>query len=126
MHSHRSNTKLLWFSSLLKNYWLYTMKIVLYNHILTFYYSNVNTVFIHSLCVHVHTSSTGVNIREVLIVEVWLIQLAKRLELHLSILEEIQFGEKSQTYKPELESTHEQTPKYLVPLLLLCLGVIMK
>lgn len=91
-------------------------------------HANSHIVFIHSVCVcvYAHTSSTRVNIREVLIVEVWLIQLAKRLKLHLSILEEIQFGEECQTHKPELEATHEHTPKYLVPLLLFCLGGIIK
>lgn len=93
-------------------------------------HSNSHIVFIHSVCVyvcvHAHTSPTRVNIREVLIVEVWLIQLAKRLKLHLSILEEIQFGEECQTHKPELEATHEHTPKYSVPLLLLRLGGIIK
>lgn len=81
-----------------------TCYVGIYNNILIFILALYCTFFV---CVNVHiyiyTSSTRVNRREELIVEIWLIQLAKRLKLQLSILEEIQFGEKCQTYKPELE-----------------------
>lgn len=61
------------------------------------------------VCLCAYTSPPRVNSGVVLIVEVWLIQVAKGFKLQLSILEEVQLGEKGQTHKPELEHTHKQT-----------------
>lgn len=54
-----------------------------------------------------YTSPPRVNRGVALIVKVWLIQVAKGFDLQLSILEEVQLGEKGQAHKPELENTHK-------------------
>lgn len=52
---------------------------------------------------YVCTSSPRVNSGVVLIVQVWLIQVAKGLNLQFSILEEVQLGEEGQPHEPQLE-----------------------
>lgn len=57
------------------------------------------------VCVCAYTSPPRVNCGVVLIVEVWMIQVAKGFKLQLSILEKVQLGEKGQPHKPKLEHT---------------------
>lgn len=46
------------------------------------------------------TSSSGVHRRVVLVVQVRLVQITKRLKLQLRVLEEVELNQKSQTHEP--------------------------
>lgn len=70
--------------------------------------SNRIQLFTKWMCVcRCCTSPPRVNSGVVLIVDVWMIQVAKGFKLKLSVLEKVQLGEKSQPHKPNLEQTQK-------------------